>query len=200
MKEIVENQIIDSSNTNGESLNTEQTIDRMCEWVDEQKQFIIEVSTMGTSDGGFKDTLNDYREDIDKFVNKLDFDERYLLKEMFNDQLESIIETIQSKNIPHSEYVGEMFKDVVMDGIISGINRIRIKSELKKSTNGIHTIENRLFANNSVEKKNGWFKEIDVEQKKTIIDLIRSECEKFRCSLESQLSDLNNQFKGKEVA
>ena len=147
-----------------------------------------------------KTLTDDYREDIDKFVNTLDFDERYFLKEMFDNQLESIRETIELKNIPHSEYVSEMFKDVVMDGIISGINRIRIKSELKKSTNGIHKIENRLFANNSVEKKNGWFKEIDVEQKKTIIDLIRSECEKFRSSLESQLSDLNNQFKGKEVA
>jgi len=93
-----------------------------------------------------------------------------------------------------------MFCEVVDDGINSGINRIRIKSELKKSTNNIHSIEDLLFANNSVEKRNGWFKNINVDQKKMIIDLIRSECGKFRSSLESHLSELNEQFNRKEVA
>ena len=90
MKEIVKNQITDSSNTNGESLITEQTIDRIYEWVKKQELFIIEISTMGTSDG-FKDKLNDCREDIDKFVNTLDFNERYLLSEKFGNGTESIL-------------------------------------------------------------------------------------------------------------
>jgi hypothetical protein len=180
--------------------NTEKAVDRLSKWVEDQKQFIIEVSTMGTSDGGFKNTLNDFRDDIDKFINTLDFDERYLLKEKFDNELESIFDSVDSKKIPHSDYVCQMFCEVVDDGIKSGINRIRIKSELKKSTNEIHSIEDLLFANNSVEKRNGWFKNIDVDQKKMIIDLIRSECGKFRSSLESHLSELNEQFNRKEVA
>ena len=168
-------------------------------FISDQKQFITEISTMGTSDGGFKNTLNDFRDDIDKFINTLDFDERYLLKEKFDNELESIFDSVDSKKIPHSDYVCQMFCEVVDDGIKSGINRIRLKAELKRATNEIHTIEDSFFANNSKEKKNGWFKEIDSDQKKTIIDLIRSECGKFRSSLESHLSKLNEQFNRKEV-
>ena len=72
-------------------------------FISDQKQFITEISTMGTSDGGFKNTLSDFRDDIDKFINTLDFDERYLLKKKFDDEMESIFNSVDSKKIPHSD-------------------------------------------------------------------------------------------------
>jgi hypothetical protein len=99
-------------------------------FINDQKEFIIEISSIGTSKG-FKQTLSDFRDDIDKVINTLDFDERYLLKKKFDDEMESIFNSVDSKKIPHSDYVCQMFCEVVDDGIKSGINRIRIKSELK---------------------------------------------------------------------
>ena len=163
MKNTENNKTTVSSNTDGDcSAAVNMNTNKIQKFINDQKEFIVEISSIGTSKG-FKQTLSDFRDDIDKFINTLDFDERYLLKKKFDDEIESIFDTVDSKKIPHSDYVCQMFCEVVDDGINSGINRIRIKSELKKSTNEIHSIEDLLFANNSVEKRNGWFKNIDVD-------------------------------------